>query len=1158
MRRTLTAVGVAALATTMLSLASAAPAFAGGWWHLSARAAPTYLAPGGQATIILTATNVGDGGVTATARPVTITDVLPPGLEATAIKGAPAFEQEEETHRMSCELATLTCNSAPEVLPAFQALYVEIQVNVKPAAVSGEKNSVSVTGGEQEGQPGSEVPDASETTAITVNGQSTPFGVEENGYQLVPEEAGGELDTRAGSHPFQLTTTLDLDQTVEVAPEHGLVASAPALPKNLSFNLPPGLIGDPLATPRCPMVDFLAIGSAAINACPAQSAIGVVVVRLNEPSKLHNLTRVVPLFNLEPAYGEPARLGFEAITVPVVLDTSVRTGGDYGVTVSVRDAPEAAQILSSEVTIWGEPGDPRHDNARGWACVLGGAYYFNHEVPCEPPSPRPEQPFLTLPGSCTGASMSSVQGESWPQEALGDEPGETFSLEGSSTETVLAALRGCEALPFDPTFKLQAEQHAASTPTGLKADLHLPQQHSLESGGLAESDLRETRVTLPEGMQLNPSAANGLEACTQAQVGYEGVAGTDSFAPGALQPLRFSSAPAQCPDASKVGSVRVKTPLLEHELSGAVYLAEPAPRGEAGKNPFNSLVALYIVAEDSFSGIRVKLAGEAKLNGQTGQITTVFATSPQVPFEDFQLEFFPGPRASLSTPASCGSYQSEASFTPWSGTPTVNMQTEPGEVSIVSGAEGHSCTATPPFAPSLNAGSQSLQAGAFTGFELTLTRPEADQPLKSLSVTLPSGVAALLSSVTPCQEPQAAQGTCGAESLIGQATAVSGLGPDPYTVNGGRVYITGPYDGAPYGLSIVTPAVAGPFNLGNVVVRSTINVNPHTAQVTILTSLPAFVQGVGMPASGVPLALRQVHVTVNRPDFEYNPTNCDPMSITGEATGALGATANLSSSLQVTGCQNLPFKPGVSSSTQGKTSKADGASLDLTFRSKRGEAHVAKTILTIPATLPARLTTIQKACIAATFEVNPASCPEGSVIGTAVVHTPVLKSPLTGPIYLVSHGNAAWPDAELVLQAEGVTVILDGQTAIKNGVTTSSFLSVPDAPFESVEATLPEGPHSALTTNLPLRDHYSLCGQHITIPTALTGQNATVVNETVNVSVQGCAVVRSSKTRKPTRAQALAKALKACRSLHRRSHSKRTNCERRARKSYAAKKRGHV
>jgi hypothetical protein len=1149
------AVIVSLLAILTVSLVGAAPAFADAWWRVSSRTAPTNLTAGGSATIIVTATNVGDGGVNATTKPVTVKDLLPAGLEATAIKGAPAFEQLEEGHAMSCELATLTCRSASEVLPPFQTLDVEVQVNVKPDAVTDEQNTVSVSGGEQEGARAGEVPGSTIARPVTVSGEPTTFGVEEDGYQLTPEEEGGAPDRRAGSHPFQLTTALDLNQTAELVPEHGLAASAPALPRNLSFNLPPGLLGDPLAAPACPLVDFLAIGKGAVNACSPASAIGVVVVTLDEPARFHDLTRVVPLWNLEPARGEPARLGFEAITVPVVLDTSVRTNGDYGVSVSVRDAPEAAQILSSQVTIWGEPGNPSHDQSRGWACILGGAYYVNHEVPCESPKPRPTTPFLTLPGSCTGQSISSVQGESWPIKTLSSEAGQIFSLQGPSTETLMPALQECEALPFSPTLELEAEQHTADTPTGLKADVQLPQQSTLEAGGLAESALKQTTVTLPEGVQLNPSAANGLQACTEAQVGYEGPGGSDPFAPGAPQPLRFSSAPAECPNAAKVGSVHVTTPLLEHKLQGAVYLAEPAPSGEAGKNPFNSLIALYIVAEDPYSGIRVKLAGQATLNGQTGQITTSFPTSPQVPFEDFQLEFFAGPRASLATPAFCGSYRSEAVFTPWSGTPAVDTNTEPGEFQISSGGEGGGCASPLPFAPTLNAGSQSVQAGALTSFEVTLTRPEADQPLTGLSLTLPPGVAALLSTVTPCPEPQASQGTCGPQSLIGQATAVAGLGPDPYSVTGGRVYITGPYDGSPYGLSIVTPAVAGPFNLGNVVVRSTINVNPYTAQVTISSALPTIVQGVGMPSSGVPLDLRQVHVTVNRPNFEYNPTNCSPMNIDGSLTGAEGANASVSSPMQVSGCRNLPFHPGVSAQTQGRTSKADGASLELTFKSKNGEAHVARTILTIPAILPARLTTIQKACIAATFEADPAACPQGSDIGTAVVHTPVLKSPLTGPIYLVSHGNAAWPDAELVLQGEGITVILDGQTAIKKGVTTSSFLSVPDAPFESVEATLPEGLHSALTMtpNLAEKTHYNLCGQHITIPASLTGQNGTATGENVKVTIQGCTAVKASKTKKLTRAQQLARALEACREPHKHAHVRRAVCERAARVRYAAR-----
>ncbi|HUA50128.1 MAG TPA: hypothetical protein VMA77_33155 [Solirubrobacteraceae bacterium] len=481
-------------------------------------------------------------------------------------------------------------------------------------------------------------------------------------------------------------------------------------------------------------------------------------------------------------------------------------------------------------------------------------------------------------------------------------------------------------------------------------------------------------MTLPAGMQRNPSAANGLQACSEQQIGYEGQPGPHRYSPGAPQPLSFSSEPADCPEASKLGLVRIATPVLAHELTGSLYLA----RQDA--NPFGSLLAVYLVAEDPYSGIKVKLAGLAEANPETGQITTTFQNTPQVPFEELHLELSGGPRASLSTPALCGSYTANASFT---------------------------------------AGSGALRE--------------------------------------PASEP-------------------------PFTV----------------------------------------------------TSGPA-----GGPCPSSPLPFY----------FEYNPTSCEPMKIEGTLTGSQGASAGVSSPFQVSGCRSLPFKPAVLATTRGQTSKADGASLGLTFKSKTGEAHVARTILTIPATLPARLTTIQKACIAAVFEVNPAAA--GSDIGTATVHTPVRKSPLAGPIYLVSHGNAAWPDAELVLQGEGITVILDGQTAIKKGVTTSSFQTVPDAPFESVEATLPEEPHSALTTSLPLKDHYSLCGQHLTIPTSLTGQNGAALIDTVEVSVQGCHAVKARKANHRTRKQRLVRALKACRKRYKHSRTKRAGCERTARRRYS-------
>ncbi|HTZ63367.1 MAG TPA: hypothetical protein VMB51_04630 [Solirubrobacteraceae bacterium] len=1153
-----------ALACVLLAvLAGATPACAAGWWRLSSRMAPTRLAPGATGLLSVTVENLGDSAITGADSPITIGDVLPAGLK---IASPESIDPHNAYKNHAREPGEWTCTSASQreaacstsmSLRPYETLILEIPVLAESTLLDESllSNDASVQGGDSEGT-NTTVPGASSTRTVQISSQPLTFGLEEpGGLVLLPEQEAGTVDTSAGTHPFQLTSTVEFNQTLIEVQEPGnepeLSPGAPALPKDLTFKLPPGLLGNITAGARCSDAQF-GVFEVNGNKCPPESAVGVASVTLLEP-KLGFVTLDVPLFNLEPAQGEPARFGFEADGVPVTLETTVRTESDYGVTVTVNNATEAAQVVGAQITFWGDPSSPAHDNSRGWSCLDGKA--------CPAPGERSNIALLTLPTSCTGPLYSTMQGQAWNGEPIAAQ----FAFQNELGQP-LSELEHCPALPFTPTIEAQPIQEAesegqpttptttASAPTGLDVSVKLPQTGTVHAGMLAQADVRSATVALPESVQLNPSAANGLQACSEAQIGYRGPGSTDPLSPGAEEPLHFSGQPATCPQASKLGLVRLRTPLLAEELHGAVYLAEPAPQGETDKNPFDSLLSLYIVAEDPTLGIRAKLAGETKLNPQTGQITSTFADTPQVPFEELNLQLFGGPGGSLTTPSACGSYTASASFTPWSGTPSVNVVSEPG-FQITSGPAGASCSSAQPFNPSLLAGATNLQAGGYTSFNLHLSRPDGDQALTGLAVHLPPGDAAILKAVTPCPEPQASEGTCGPAAEIGRATATAGEGPDPFTVTGGRVYITGPFEGAPFGLSIVTPAVAGPFNLGNVVVRSRIEVDPHTAQVTIASPLPTFVQGVGRAPSGVPLDLRDVYVTIDRANFEYNPTSCDPVSIIASFTGSAGATAEASSGFQVSGCQSLPFKPAVSATTQGQTSKADGASLGLTFKSKIGEAHVAKTILTIPATLPARLTTIQKACVAGVFEANPAACPEGSDIGTAIVHTPVLKSPLAGPIYLVSHGNAAWPDAELVLQGEGVTVILDGQTAIKKGVTTSSFLSVPDAPFESVEATLPEGPHSALTTNLPLKDKYSLCGQHLAIPTALTGQNATGVGENVKVTVQGCHAVKASKVKKLTRAQKLAKALRTCRRRHARSRARRATCEHAARKRYAGRAR---
>jgi hypothetical protein len=1111
---------VALAAVTLAALTGASPASAESpWWHLDARSAPTYLPPGGEGVIEVTATNVGDAPVNASKETVRITDNLPRGLTAVDIFGT-VWSNIAARELLPCSVEALSCTFTGTLLP-YETLQVMIRVRVGAEVSSGGESKVTVAGGE--------APEKLLSRPITVNGESTPFGVEH--YEITPEIEGGVSATQAGSHPFQVTATFDLNQASieeEFNGHQQLFGTGIALTRNLHFKLPPGLIGNPNAVPQCSDAGFSALAANDTNECPSNTVIGVATVTLHIPNTFFPVSErdSVPLFNLEPAPGEPARFAFEVLHVPVVLDTAVRTGGDYGVEVSVHNSSEAADVLSSQVTFWGEPGDQRHDQSRGWECLVGGAW-LHHEAPCTAPEPRSVTPFLTVPTSCLVRPLeTTVEGDSWPTS----EAPQGLELAEPSEPSLIEGFEGCNALPFSPSIEVAPTTRAASTPTGLNINVEVPQTSTLKEKGLAEADVKDTTVTLPEGVQLSPSAANGLEACTEPEIGFTRVnpqTHTDEFTPD----------PPSCPDASKVGSVRIETPFLQKEgeaegktiyepLEGAVYLAAQ------NENPFGSLVALYLVAQAPRSHVLVKLAGEVTLNERTGQVTTTFKNTPQLPFGDLRLHFSEGPRASVTTPPLCHeSYTTNASFTAWSGATSALESSFP----ITSGPEGAACSNPQPFAPGFAAGTTSDQAGAFTPFTLNIARPDADQALKSISMHLPSGLAAMISSVTPCAEPQAAKGMCGPESLIGHTTTSSGLGEDPFNL-GGKVFLTGPYRGAPFGLSIVTPAVAGPFNFGDVVVRSTINVDPHTAAVTITSELPTMVETATAGRTGIPVQLKQTNVTVDRPGFEFNPTNCTPMKVEGTLTGSEGTSDAVSSRFQVGGCDKLPFKPKLTALTEGRTSKANGASLHVKVTSSLGQANIAKTVLIFPKVLPTRLTTIQKACVAAVFNANPAACPEGSVIGAATIHTPILNSPLSGPGYLVSHGGAAFPDAEFVLQGEGITLILDGQTNIRNGITSSTFNALPDAPFTTFDAVLPEGPHSAFAANgnlcatmrvvtvrkrvtrrvhgrlvRVLRAIKQVLPPSLSMPTTISGQNGAVVKQTTKIAVSGCPKAKKAK-----------------------------------------------
>jgi len=644
----------------------------------------------------------------------------------------------------------------------------------------------------------------------------------------------------------------------------------------------------------------------------------------------------------------------------------------------------------------------------------------------------------------------------------------------SPATSPLPGLDGCNALPFTPSLSVSPDGEAASTPTGLTVAIHVPQEVSLDAGGLGESDVKSTTVTLPQGIALNPAAADGLQACSLEEIALE-----------------VHSVPT-CPDAAKVGNVEIETPLLPNKLTGAAYLAAQ------DQNPFGSLVALYIVAQDPVSGTLVKVAGEVKLDERTGQIVSSFKNTPQLPFENFRIHFYGGARAPLVTPASCGSYTTASSIEGWSG----NAPSTPGSTfHIATGANGAPCQSPLPFSPELNAGTTSIQAGGFSPFTMTMSREDGQQNLQGVQLKMPLGMSGTLSSVKLCGEADANAGTCGAESQIGETIVSVGLGGDPFSVRGGKVFITGPYRGAPFGLSIVNPAKAGPFDLGKVVVRAKIDVDPETAALTITTDnegpykIPTIIDG-------IPLQIKHIFVNVNRPGFTFNATNCSPLKITGSLTSTEGAVSALAVPYQVTNCAVLAFKPSLQASVSGKTSRANGATFHVKLGYEAGpyDANIAKVKVELPKAMPSRLSTLQKACVARVFEANPAACPAASIVGHAKATTPVLPVPLEGPAYFVSHGGEAFPSLIIVLQGYGVTVHLVGSTFIDKttGVTSSTFKTVPDVPVGSFELTLPQGPFSALTANT------NLCTAKLQMPTEFVGQNGALIKTNTRIAATGC------------------------------------------------------
>lgn len=953
----------------------------------------------------------------------------------------------------------------------------------------------------------------------------------------------GTSDVQAGSHPYAVTSTFMLN---EPGPTTGDL-------KDLRLELPPGFAGNPNATPKCGYQVFVREEEGE-ELCPNASVVGVATSYVKKANR-HGVTPTSsPVFNLVAPKGVPAEFGFMvAQKVPVLLETSVRTGGDYGLTTTVPNVNEGALVAAGKVTIWGVPASPTHNLIRG-TCLrqqLGqpveseevgsglregedelegpiGPYEAEEPEPVIEPTLESETtggcsadgalvPLLTNPVSCGRPRVALVSIDSW------EEPGVY-----RSTSASLPELTGCDALGFSSTISVTPERNTGSTPSGVDASIHIPQESTENPRGLAEADAKDTTLTLPAGLQLNASAADGLQACSIAQIGYTGSKELEPGVEPGVETAQFTPGEASCPNASKLANVRIKTPLLEDELTGAMYLAAPQNFAGLPENPFSSLIAVYLVAEEPKTGVLVKLAGHVELGGEPGvtglepgQIRTSFDNTPQVPYSDLHVEFFGGERASLATPAACGSYQSKASFTPWSSTePTVTSSS----FQVTSGPNGTACASSQPFAPAVASQSTNVNAGSFTPLTTAVSKEDGQQNIQSVSLTYPPGVSGVLTGVPLCGEAQANAGSCGAESLIGEATASAGLGGDPYMVTGGRVYLTGPYEGAPFGLSIVTVPKAGPFMLEEgrpIVVRARIEINPVTAALTVSTDASGE-HAIPHILDGVPLELKHLYVNINRANFTINPTNCERRTITGSVASAEGALSPVSVPFQVGECGALRFQPEVLVTAGGHSSKKDGENVSFKISYPQGalgsEAWFREAKFVIPKQLPSELKTIQQACPAATFEANPTNCPVHSKIGEAIVHTQVLPVPLTGPVYFVSYGNAQFPDVVMLLSGDNVNIKLTGETYIHEGVTSATFPNTPDVPFESIEVNLPAGEYSEFGTNLGV-GNYDFCGQKLKMPTEFQAQNGLQIHQETPVTITGCATavaIQSSRVRKRT------------------------------------------
>jgi len=900
------------------------------------------------------------------------------------------------------------------------------------------------------------------------------FGLET--FDVTFTNADGSPATQAGSHPYMMTTTVDFNTVEDPIFEHFPDGAG----KDLISNIFRGFIGAPSAMPRCSTFDFLTAREApepAVSRCADSTVVGRHETAITAP---HNYGETGgPIYNLVPPPGVAVKLGFNVSVQPVTLELGLNPNPPYNIIGTLHNMPQPYPVFGSKLTVWGDPGDPAHDTERG-VCF----FKQSSEPGIKCPANISNHPLLTLPRSCEGPQATSYELDSWEQ------PGHWIFGEVLTHDNAVPAnpqgFTGCGKLGFVPSIESQATTNQAETGTGFDFNVNFHDEGLTSPAGLAASDTKTAVVTLPEGLTINPSVGEGLGVCTPSDLDRE----TLAAAPG-----------DGCPSASKVGTLRVTTPLVDEEIAGSVFLAEqddPATATPGAENPFDSLIALYLVIKNSNLGAIVKLPLKVEADPQTGRLVATLEDIPQIPIGNFNFHFREGQRAALVTPAACGTYTTNAVFTPWAN--PAEPVTTTSSFEITKGVGGGACPpgGVPPFRPDFEAGSVSNNAGSFSPFNMRLIREDGEQDMTKFSAILPPGELGSLAGVAKCPDSaiatargktgkqELATPTCPASSLIGHTLAGAGVG-GALTYVKGQVYLGGPFHGDPLSVISVTPAVAGPFDAGTVVIQLALNLNPKTAEVEVDGANSEPIPHI---LKGIVLKLRDLRVYVDRPNFTLNPTSCNEEKARSVLFGSYlnvldpadDKPVDLATRYQAANCLNLGFKPKLALNLKGGTKRGGHPGLRAIYTPKKGDANIKGLVVRLPRSAFLDQAHIKTICTRVQFAAK--QCPARAQYGYIKAWTPLLDTPLEGPVYLRS-SNHKLPD--LVFDLHGlvdieVSVRID---SAKGGIR-ATLENAPDAPLSKVDLRM-QGAKKGLIIN-----SRNLCGSTNRANVEFTGQNGKV------------------------------------------------------------------